>query len=37
MKEAVLVTGGGFIGTNLCLRLLSEGENVVCNIIKVFP
>lgn len=31
MKEVVLVTGGGgFIGTNLCLRLLKEGENVVC-------
>ena len=30
-KKRILVTGGGgFIGTNLCLRLLDQGHEVIC-------
>lgn len=30
MVETILVTGVGFIGTNLCLRLLKEGKETIC-------
>ena len=31
MRETILVTGRvGFIGTNLCLRLLKEGKETIC-------
>ena len=29
--KCILVTGGaGFIGTNLCMNLLSKGNSVIC-------
>lgn len=31
MEKTILVTGGvGFIGTNLCLKLLKEGHHIIC-------
>ena len=29
--KTILVTGGcGFLGSNMCKRLVKEGENVIC-------
>jgi UDP-glucuronate decarboxylase len=30
MNKKILVTGGGFIGSHLCERLLNQGNDVLC-------